>query len=261
MSVATTGPRDRGADDPDLEILEWDSDKFGFPVAKVRRVMSAIDLRGAIERMRALGVVLAYYVVPESSRLADRDAAALGATLIDTRVTLVRRVGSVVLEPVDPLSRFHHADFTIESYRRGGADPALVELARNAGRFSRFRVDPRIDAAVFHAIYDAWLVRSVRREIAQEVYVARAASELVGLVTMSTVGRRGTIGLLSVHESARGRGLGRALAELASAWSTAQRLPETQVATQLANAPACALYEGTGYVVERREPTYHIWLA
>jgi ribosomal protein S18 acetylase RimI-like enzyme len=210
--------------------------------------------------MRALGVVLAYYVVPESSRLADQDAAGLGATLIDTRLTLVRRVASAPSELADSLSSFQHADFSIESYRRSEADPALVEIARDAGRFSRFRVDPRIDVAVFHAIYDAWLVRSIRREIAHEVYVARAASRPVGLVTIGAVGKRGSIGLLSVHESARGRGLGQALADLAWAWSAAQGLPETQVATQLANAPARALYEGAGYVVESREPTYHIWL-
>ena len=114
---------------------------------------------------------------------------------------------------------------------------------------------------MFHAIYDAWLTRSIRREIADEVYVARVASRPVGLLTIGVAGGRGTIGLLSVHESVRGRGLGRLLAEMAFAWSAARGLAETQVATQLANAPARALYEGAGYVVESREPTYHLWLA
>ena len=94
VSVTSAGPDGVVVDDPDFAILEWDSEKFGFRVARVRHALPPGDLRRAVERMRVRGVVLAYYSVPEASRLAARDAADLGATLIDTRVTLVRRVVS-----------------------------------------------------------------------------------------------------------------------------------------------------------------------
>ena len=160
--------------------------------------------------MRIRGVVLAYYSVPQASRLGDREAADFGATLIDTRVTLVRRVVSLDAGSAGPLSQ---TDFAIESYQRREPERDLVELAREAGRYSRFRRDSRIDIAVFHAIYDAWLTRSIRREIADEVYVAKVASRPVGLLTIGVAGGRGTIGLLSVDESVHRRGLGRLLAE------------------------------------------------
>lgn len=244
--------------DPDFAILDWDSERFGFAVARVRPAMPVSDLRRAVERMRVRGVILAYYSTRETSRLEDREGADLGASLIDTRVTLVRPVTSQDVTSADPLSR--RTDFTIESYQRQEPEAGLIELAREAGAFSRFRVDRRIDIAVFHAIYDAWLTRSIRREIADDVYVARAGSRPVGLLTIGIAGERGTIGLLSVHESARGRGLGRQLADLAFAWSAARGLSNTQVVTQLANGPAVRLYEAAGYLLESREPTYHLWL-
>ena len=120
----------------------------------------------------------------------------------------------------------------IRSFREQEVGEDLIELARSAGRYSRFRVDARIDPKVFHAIYDAWLIRSVRREIADEVFVGSVAANDVGLVTVSATPAGATIGLLSVSDSARGRGIGRAMTEHAFEWAAERGCRTLRVATQ-----------------------------
>jgi dTDP-4-amino-4,6-dideoxy-D-galactose acyltransferase len=212
--------------------------------------------------MRSNDVVLAYYSMPEAAApIAPGEASSLGAVFVGTRVTFVRKPASGLARPANdvPLPPTPPG-IEIQSYSSLDADSGLIELARQAGQYSRFRIDARIQVSVFYKIYDAWLMRSIRREIADEVYVATLGSRAVGLLTLSAAAPHGTIGLLSVDSSARGRGLGRRLAELAVEWSNARGRTEIQVATQLENEAACGLYVAAGFLLETREPTYHLWL-
>jgi GNAT superfamily N-acetyltransferase len=219
--------------------------------------------------MRRGDVVLAYYGRPdEQPVLSDRVASKIGARLIDTRVVFRADLSawrpareSVRTRPEQAGRAGENAVLEIRSFREKEVGPELIQLARAAGRFSRFRMDPRIDPRVFHAIYDAWLVRSVHREIADDVFVGSAGGRDVGLVTVSIANNGASIGLLSVSDSARGQGFGRALTEHVFAWARDQGCRELRVATQLANAAACAMYSAVGCSVESRERTYHIWLA
>ena len=244
-----------------FEILDWDSAKFGFRVARIHEAISPANLSEVVRRLVEDDVGLAYYsILDVADRRADAIVLELGATFVDTRVTFVRPARTVESHlSVEASLAAASAELTVRSYRRRVAEPALIDLARQAGAYSRFRLDPRVDVSVFHAIYDAWLIRSVRREIADEVFVAMLESRPVGLLTLSRGASRDTIGLLAVDRSVRGRGLGRRLADLAVAWSEALGRP-TQVATQLANSAACALYESVGFEVETRQRTYHLWL-
>jgi ribosomal protein S18 acetylase RimI-like enzyme len=224
-------------------------------------------LDAVVEQMRRYGVVLAYYRLAEGAEISDRDAARIGARLVDTRINFRKDLESqVARESVAsragsgrPVSENATA-LEIRSFRAQEVGPELIELARTAGRYSRFHVDPRIDPAVFEAIYDAWLIRSVRREIADEVFVGSVGGRDVALVTVSIAEHGASIGLLSVGDRVRGQGFGRALTEYVFKWTAAQGCRAVRVATQHANAPARALYAAVGCVAESQERTYHIWL-
>lgn len=255
----TTGivERSDSGTSPGFFILDWDSEKFGFPVALVDAAVPLAELPVVAGRMRSAGVVLAYVSAPEVLPAMRREIVhQTGAVLADVRVNFMRQ------------TKVHRHDmrdrrgnmFEIQPYSGEVVGPALVELARQAGEYSRFRTDPRIDSRVFEAIYDAWLIRSARREIADEMYVATFESRPVGLLTLAESMGRGTIGLLSVDRSIRGRGLGRSLVELALQWFDERGCTAAQVVTQSANLPACALYEAAGFGIASRERMYHLWL-
>lgn len=232
------------------EILEWDSGVFGMPVARVKVARDAQALKAAIDGARRTGVRL-IYLLTESSDIA-RVAGGMGATLVSERVTFSRSV--ISLEK----TRLANA-VPVETWSDRTATPELIQLARDAGRYSRFYLDPRIPRDIFERIYDAWITNSLNGRIAEEVMVTRDSSSVTGLVTVGTKSGRADIGLLAVRAEARGRGLGRRLVEASLDWAAKRQLAESQVVTQRANVEACRLYESCGYTIERAEHVFHFW--
>jgi len=154
------------------------------------------------------------------------------------------------------------ASFHLWEYPRGPACEQLVTLAIEAGVLSRFNVDPRFPKNKFESLYRTWIERSTLGELADAVWVASRLGDdaaLVGMVTVSVSGAMGQIGLISVLDSARGRGVGRLLMEKAHHWLIGQSAIRATVVTQLANQPACRLYEQVGYTLHDVECCYHFW--
>ena len=237
-----------------FEILSWDSDVFGFPVARVSAADHRSDLVNILQDARRNGVRLAY-LLTEDDRVA-RAASDAGGTMVSERVTFVRPLTSADAQRESPPGDAG----VVEKWPGTAPTPEFLELAREAGLHSRFRIDPGIPAGVFERIYDAWITNSLNRTIADEVLVTRENSSITGLVTVGEKGGRADIGLLAVGKGARGRGLGRALVEAALSWGVARKCGEAQVVTQRENVAACRLYESCGYRVERGERVFHFWL-
>jgi len=235
------------------DILHWDSDVFEFPVARLRDTDDRNALQTAIEAARESGVKLAYlFAKGEESAQA---AISLDGQLISERVTFAREVTD------DAGFAFAREDTSIvlEPWHDTSPSADLLRLARDAGSYSRFRVDPKVPKRVFNQIYDAWIINSLNKKIADEVMVIRDGSSISGLVTVGAKDGRADIGLLSVREEARGRGLGKALVRAALEWALAKGHREAQVVTQRANIPACRLYSSCGYSVESAEQVFHFW--
>jgi ribosomal protein S18 acetylase RimI-like enzyme len=114
---------------------------------------------------------------------------------------------------------------------------------------------------VFRTLYDIWIRRSCRGEIATGVIEARSNDEgLDGMVTVAVEGEVGSIGLIAVHARARGRGLGRALVREAERLMRSRGARKATVVTQGANGGACRLYEACGYGVIAASSVHHFWV-
>lgn len=236
------------------EILEWDSGVFGFPVARVFQTEDRTVLAAALEAARREGVQLAYLLTENDdiTRLAET----LGGTLVSERVTFARAAAP----DTDPIRTLVDPAIAVTRWPGTTPTPELLQLARDAGRYSRFRIDPRVPSGVFERIYDAWITNSVNGQIADEVMVTRDGSSVSGMVTVGEKDGRADIGLLSVRENARGRGLGKALVRAALQWAVQRQFAVAQVVTQRANVEACRLYQSCGYTIERGERVFHFWL-
>ena len=80
------------------------------------------------------------------------------------------------------------------------------------------------------------------------------------MVTLGEKNLRGDIGLIAVHPDHRGKKMGENLVYAAQTWFRSHGYTEGQVVTQGRNNAACNLYTKCGYVVEKEEYFYHIWL-
>lgn len=236
-----------------LKLLEWDTTFFGFPIAKVVNPHAQPEeLRETVAQMHSRGIPLAYWFADRPTEQTHAEVVAMGGALVDEKLTFVARLPEALEQPAAPLS-------IVEPYRETMPLTDLKELAVESGIYSRFVVDPRFPKPLARAMFEEWIVRSISKQVADEVLVIRQGSEVVGMVTIASKGHRGSIGLLAVAEHCRGRQLGRALVQAAQNWCRERDFEEVQVVTQQANVAAQRLYYKCGFELEQMEACYHIW--
>jgi dTDP-4-amino-4,6-dideoxy-D-galactose acyltransferase len=151
-------------------------------------------------------------------------------------------------------------NWVIEEYSDTLPCADLEDLAIQAGMCSRYKCDSRIPENKFVDLYLLWIRKSVNRQMADSVLVARQSGNIVGMVTVVEKNERGGIGLLSVNGDMRGKTLGVALVRAAQAWTRRKGLRFAQVVTQGENIASCKLYEKCGYRIEKVEYFYHFWI-
>ena len=236
-----------------IQLLDWDTQFFGFPIARVVNPRaSAEELRQAVAELRRRRIPLAYWAADRPSVELQALADSLGGRLVDEKLTFLVKLASLpeIALPATP---------RVESYQENMSLADLKQLAVESGIYSRFIVDPRFPKDKARAMFEEWMVRSVQKIVAEEVLVIRDGERVVGMATLAVKGDRGSIGLVAVHESARGKRYGEALVRAAQAWCASRGLAQCQVTTQAANLPARKLYEKCGFRLDQTEFYFHIW--
>jgi ribosomal protein S18 acetylase RimI-like enzyme len=244
-----------------LRPLAWDSGHFGFPVAQVTEPrLAAVQLTRVLDEARRQGVHLVCWPAHPRQAVPVALLRRYRGILADRRATYQAALARDAAATGPGLP----SELVIRDHPAGPATPALLSLAVAAGAYSRFRLDPLIPAAKFVGLFETWMRRSTTRELADGVVVVArrdAPEDLLGVVTLAVAEDVGHIGLLALAPAARGQGLGRALLEGAHSRMRERGATRARVVTQLANLPACRLYERAGYEVAAVRHVYHFWTA
>lgn len=235
-----------------FERLDWDSNLFGFGVARL--VPSRLErdvLAAVLTDLRASGITLVYWTSDGADDDGQQAARALNGFLADRKTTYLREA-----TPLDG------EDGSLAKPYDGPPDDAgLAALAIQSAEFSRFHVDPRMPPDAYRVLYRNWIRNSVLGTIADAVLVTRdGTGTITGMVTLGQKNGRGDIGLIAVDGRCRGQGLGRKLVAAALDFHRAAGLTLAQVVTQGDNLAACRFYERCGYHVETVQPVWHFWL-
>lgn len=247
-----------------FEMLPWDTAFFGFPTARV--LGANLDERGLTAVLKAMSVAqveLAYWAVDPADGVSNQAGVACGAFLADER-TIYTAVPPV-FDPARLRAR-------VAPIGAGDETPALYALAVEAGRHSRFNVDPGFPPVLFRALYVEWLRTSLSGARADAVLAAyedgadlvqgaqdvKGAQVAKGFVTVQAKGGIGNIGLVAVDAGSRGKGLGTSLIQAALQWFTRRGCSIVEVATQRRNLAATRLYESNGFRVSGRTNVYHL---
>lgn len=232
-----------------IDILEWDTEFFGFRVgrisgpviedAQVEHIQSLVQ-----QRESKLTYLSSAVPLPESIHHIH----GLDISLVDRKTTYVKKVDSGA-----------YSSWSIASLQAEDANETLLQLAIQSGVYSRFNVDQRISQERFEELYRRWMINSLNRTIAKDVLVVRVEQDIAGFVTIGEKNQRADIGIIAVDGVFRGQGLGRSLMKAAEHWAHQWGYDTIQVVTQGENIPACQLYESCGYQVDSIEFFYHIW--
>jgi dTDP-4-amino-4,6-dideoxy-D-galactose acyltransferase len=242
MTVASEAPCD---------LLDWDSDFFGFPVARVRAQALNRDLAAAVDAWCLEHEVRCLYLLldaddDESARV----AAAHGYRAVDVRLTLRHDLGGI--PPPDPAVPI----------RLGEARdlPALTELAARSHRDSRFYHDGGFPRERCDALYATWVAEGVR-DPDRWVGVREVAGEAAGYQVMTPPAdeRVARMDILAVHESHRREGIGRNLLLAGLRWGRSCGAVAVETATQERNRVSLDTHHALGFSVTRREAWHHKW--
>lgn len=237
------------------QILRWDTDFFGFIVARIIPYRLILDeLEYTLASLKKENVSLVYWASDPSDIESQRSAKLFGGFLADKKITYLvdlRNMSTTCLQEVDA---------NIEEYLEVLPNSELEVLALKAGVFSRFNIDSKFSKEQYESLYKQWIINSINKKIADAVFVVRERGKIVGMITVGRKNCRGNIGLIAVDESRRGQNMGVNLVSTAHKWFISQGCKIVQVVTQSNNIAACRLYEKCGYHIEKTEHFYHFWL-
>ena len=238
------------------EILPWDSDFFGFTIARVRPDTLTPALVARLEAWcREEGVRCLYFLARPDDRQTIKLAEAHGFQLVDIRTTLEHTLSHLPPNPPDQ----GVVGLEVRPPRPGDL-PALKEIAAQSYHQSRFYFDDHFPAVLSDLLYTTWIEKSVEG-FAERVFVAEFAGEPCGYLTchLEADSLRGKIGLAGIGLQARGRGIGKTLVLTALDWFKDQGVKQVRVVTQGRNIPAQGLYQSCGFRTQGIQLWYHKW--
>ncbi len=242
-----------------ITYLPWDSDFFGFKTGRATEEdIEGMNLQQLQQMIRRQQYRLVYFLgkdlqpgaaeaTHEFHRLMH-----LGGAFVADRKAVYNRVPPQTAPENTPSKALlqHHGPVTEK----------LLQLALQAGQYSRFNTDPRFPHHLFVRMYTEWIRKSVSGGLADEVPVFHDASgALRGFVTIKHHLRHSVIGLIAVDAACRGQQIGTLLLQAAEASCLRVGNSRLEVATQKDNVPACRFYEKAGFTLRTIESIYHWW--
>lgn len=231
---------------PRCELLPWDTEFFGFRVARIHGPLSSENVTETLAWCAQEEIKCAYLLVGANDGESIRAAEANRFGLTDVRITLERPTGSPM-----PLTD------GIRPSRESDVEQ-IAAIARTNHTDSRFYYDPGFPRERCDALYATWAEKSCHG-YADAVLVAEQHGRVAGFISCHDDKTSGRIGLVDVAEGARGGGLGRRLIEASLHFFAERRLPLVTVVTQGRNIAAQRLYQRNGFVVRSLELWYHRW--
>jgi dTDP-4-amino-4,6-dideoxy-D-galactose acyltransferase len=163
-------------------------------------------------------------------------------------------------QPVENIPKQNQLPEMVTSYLEMSVSEELENLAYLSGRYSRFRLDENFEPDDFYRLYKTWIIRSIQKEIADNVFIIKENNAIVGMVTLKYGEENGTIGLMAVSESAQGKGYGKKLIKSCMYDLHKRGISKIEVPTQANNIAACRFYEKCGFTNQSVSNIYHFWL-
>ncbi len=237
--------------------LEWDSNFFGFNIAFLSCMHLTENIMHRIARfMEREEVRLVEYLCnchnAESVRLAEK----YGFHFVDVRLTY-----RFDLKKNKEVSGFNKDENL--KIRESCPDDALelVKIARNSYVDSRYYFDRNFTLEQCQRFYEDWILKSMKGEFDDIVFVALVNDKLAGLISCKKMSSDiGKIGIVGVAADFQGKGIGKYLVFKSLNWFKNEGCSQVDVITQGRNYAAQRLYQSIGFGTKTVQLWYHKWL-
>jgi GNAT superfamily N-acetyltransferase len=246
------------SNDAPCQFLEWDSDFFGFRVA--RATVNRLDAQ-TTEAMLAWceeqGITCLYFLANADDPPTIRQAEDHGFRMVEVRLTFERR-----LKGWDPKTRPKAAEDVHIRPVQPEDIPTLQELATNSYINTRFYFDDRFPERKCQQLYQAWVRRSCEGA-AQMALVAEADDRILGFITgyRDQDEPRGQFDLTAVRHEVRRAGIGHELFRSGLDWYVRSGVEYIWLVTQGRNIPTQRMVLRHDFLPRDCQLYYHKWFS
>lgn len=249
--LVTDAMHDGRLEEP-CELLPWDGEFWGFPIARVRGRTLTPDSLASIDRWcEERSISCLYFLATFDDPTTVRCAEDGGFRLVDGRVTAA--VSSSRFASDDPVGVVIRPAISSDV-------SALRGIASEGYSTTRFYFDRHFPRARCGLLYERWIAESCHG-FADQVFVADIDGMPVGYITchLPTGEEEARMGLINVASHARRRGIGQALIRHALDWFAERQIPRMIGVTQARNVAIQAFNDRCGFVTQSFELWYHKW--
>ncbi|PKD16735.1 hypothetical protein APR41_07975 [Salegentibacter salinarum] len=230
------------------EILKWDSDFFGFKVAKIEEQVfknKTTDPEDFFWHLKQENVHLIYCY---SSKPIDvlKFNKHYSFDHIVTRIPLIMK-----------LNRKFDFHPKISFYNEDNVNESLKELAVLAGLKGRFGKDKKIPKSSCEGVFKSWIENSLLNK--EPVLIYKIDNEIVGMITFKIEGESGFGGLLAVYPEFEGKGISFALLRAMMYVLQERGCNFFYSGTQQLNTKALKVFERFGLIPQEPQFVYHLW--
>lgn len=235
-----------------FQFLDWDSNFFGFKVAKVSSSLTNEDEFHSLEQLLKENNVRLVYLFVEPGTKMDTLLQSKDVFLADEKVTYSKTIN---------LKSDIIVDENIQLNDEKQVSEKMLEIAIQTSEYSRFRIDEKLPQNSFKELYFKWIQNAVNDKENGKLFVYKDEDTLKGLIYLKEINEKiGSISLIGVDQGYRGEQIGSKLIHQCDAYFKSIYKEEVQVVTQKANELACRFYEKNGFIVKDVTNVYHWWL-
>lgn len=245
---------DEGTIAPPCELLEWDSEHFGFPIARILGNTLTPQRAEAVDEWCTDRGIRCLYFAADGN---DPETAGMAADhefrVVDVRLIARRSYEGLLDLPGGPES------VTVREAAGGDLDYARW-LAARSHRTSRFYFDGNFPEERCDALYEAWVERGAR-DPERRLLIAVAEGEPVGYDLLAPIGPdlEGHGELVAIEERHRGRGYGWAM-HFGGYRDCASRGARTHRSVySVRNLVNIRFHEKIGFLIDEIEVWHHKW--
>ena len=236
------------------EQLAWDSEHFGFPIARVRASTISAEAAEAIDAWCEQREIRCLYLLADAGDAETaRVAARFGYRFVDARLTYVHDA------PDPAVSAAAAGQLEIREATEAEV-PRLRELAARSYETTRFYFDGNFPRERCDLLYELWLERGVR-DPERAIVVPEIEGEAAGyqMLRLPKPGGEAVLELIAIDPKLRGTGLGAAFLRSILSWVQARGATSTTTFLQARNTAAVRAHARAGFACARSETWYHRW--
>jgi ribosomal protein S18 acetylase RimI-like enzyme len=243
-----------------ISLLEWDSDFFDRPVAKIDiDENELVDMEQAIADCTKQQYKLVYIFVDARNAIMKAKLTAISGPAINEKLILEKKY---VEQELVPVVANEACTIVNANALTGGQDfrDKIFDLTLKAGSFSRFKLDRELGEQYFVEMYRIWTDAMVNDPHYRIIIAKTNKEDIAGFLSYKITAAGYKIDFVSIDETCKKMGIGKALLHKMFAEIYDGQLTHIVTEIHAANTAALNFFTSNGFTVKEAFEIYHVHL-